>query len=182
MAMKPEQRLGRFQCLQIMKNPVLKLPVRENVFGSQPNPVPVTRQLPRNHLSLPAREDVLGTQRDRWDRLVVVVGGVTSTQGARESRVQGEEPETWPFKATTHTEVLDLYVGWCWQLEHLKYSLEKGPCWKAGCSVELPVRFGGGWAETYIRKDATRRPSTLCHYVPSIWRRYLYTKGVTGSR
>ena len=94
MAMKPEHRLGRFQCLQIMKNPVLKLPVRENVFGSQPNPVPVTRQLPRNHLSLPAREDVLGTQRDRWDRLVVVVGGVTSTQGARESRAQGEGPET----------------------------------------------------------------------------------------
>ena len=94
MAMKPEQRLGRFQCLQIMKNPVLKLPVRENVFGSQPNPIPVTRQLPRNHLSLPAREDVLGTQRDRWDRLVVVVGGVTTTQGTWESHVQGKEPET----------------------------------------------------------------------------------------
>ena len=112
---------------------------------------------------------MLGTQRDRWDRLVVVVGGVTSTQGARESRVQGEEPETWPFKATTHTEVLDLYVGWCWQLEHLKYSLEKEPCWKAGCSVELPVRFGGGWAETYIRKDATRRPSTLCCVLTQLW-------------
>ena len=36
-----------------MKNPVLRLPVRENVFGSQPHPIPVTRQLPRNHLSLP---------------------------------------------------------------------------------------------------------------------------------
>ena len=37
------------------KNPVLKLPVRENVFGSQPIPHPGTRQLPRNHL-VPARE------------------------------------------------------------------------------------------------------------------------------
>jgi len=75
------------------KNPVLKLPVRENVFRSQPNPIPVTRQLPRNHLSLPAREDVLGTQQDRRDRLVVVVGGVTPTQGTWESHVQGKEPE-----------------------------------------------------------------------------------------
>lgn len=24
-------------------------------------------------------------------------------------------------------------------------------CWKAGCSDELPVRFGGGWAETYTK-------------------------------
>jgi hypothetical protein len=37
---------------------------------------------------------MLGTQRDGWDRLVVVVGGITSTQGARENRVQGEGPET----------------------------------------------------------------------------------------
>jgi hypothetical protein len=36
-------------------------------------------------------------------------------------------------------------------------------CWKAGCSDKLPVRFGEGWAETCIRKSATRRPSTLCH-------------------
>ena len=43
------------------KNPVLKLPVRENVFGSQPNPIPVTRQLPRNHLSLPVKG------RRAWD-------------------------------------------------------------------------------------------------------------------
>jgi hypothetical protein len=55
LTMKPEQRLGRFQCLQIMKNPVLRLPVRENVFGSQPHPIPVTRQLPRNHPSLPVQ-------------------------------------------------------------------------------------------------------------------------------
>jgi hypothetical protein len=37
------------------KDPVLRLPVRENAFGSQPDPHPVTRQLPRNHL-VPARE------------------------------------------------------------------------------------------------------------------------------
>jgi hypothetical protein len=40
-------------------------------------------------------------------------------------------------------------------------SLESVLCWRAGCSEKLPVRFGEGWAETYIRKDATRRPSTL---------------------
>ena len=45
------------------KNPVLKLSVRENVFGSQPAPNPVTRQLPRNHLTFPAEGDVPGTHR-----------------------------------------------------------------------------------------------------------------------
>jgi len=44
--------------------------------------------------------------------------------------------------------------------------LETMLCWKAGCSDELPVRFGEGWAETYIRKSATRRPSTLCYLPP----------------
>ena len=43
------------------KSPVLKLAVRENAFGSHPIPHPVTRQLPRNHLSLPAKG------RRAWD-------------------------------------------------------------------------------------------------------------------
>ena len=43
------------------KNPVLKLPVRENAFGSHPSFHPVTRQLPRNHLSLPVKG------RRAWD-------------------------------------------------------------------------------------------------------------------
>jgi len=47
------------------------------------------------------------------------------------------------------------------ELGHL--ILETMLCWKAGCSDELPVRFGEGWAETCTRKSATRRPSTLCN-------------------
>ena len=43
------------------KDPVLKLTVCENAFGSQPDPHPVTRQLPRNHLSLPVKG------RRAWD-------------------------------------------------------------------------------------------------------------------
>jgi len=43
------------------KNPVLKLLVGENAFGSHPSSHPVTRQLPRNHLSLPAKG------RRAWD-------------------------------------------------------------------------------------------------------------------
>jgi hypothetical protein len=31
---------------------------------------------------------------------------------------------------------------------------------------KLPVRFGGGWAETDARKRARRRPSTLRHASP----------------
>ncbi len=34
-------------------------------------------------------------------------------------------------------------------------------CWKAGCRVEWPAQFGGGWAETCVSDDVTRRPSTL---------------------
>jgi hypothetical protein len=44
--------LGRFERLDDVKNPTLKLSIRENVFGSQPDPIPVTRQLPENHLPL----------------------------------------------------------------------------------------------------------------------------------
>src|SRR6266508_2968647 len=47
------------------KDPVLKLSVRENGFGNQPAPNPVTRQLPGNHPTFPAMGDVLGTQGDR---------------------------------------------------------------------------------------------------------------------
>jgi len=56
--------------------------------------IPVTRQLPRNHLAFPARETLLGRTRLRWNRLAVVVGGVTTTQGAWESHAQGEGPKT----------------------------------------------------------------------------------------
>ena len=43
------------------KGPVLKLAVCENAFGNHPAPHPVTRQLPRNHLSLPVKG------RRAWD-------------------------------------------------------------------------------------------------------------------
>lgn len=56
-------KLWKVQTPACVKNPVLKLSVRENVFGSQPAPNPVTRQLPRNHLTFPAKGDVSGTQR-----------------------------------------------------------------------------------------------------------------------
>jgi hypothetical protein len=36
---------------------------------------------------------------------------------------------------------------------------------------KLPVRFGGGWAETSDRKTVWRRPSTLCHELPCPRRR-----------
>ena len=34
-------------------------------------------------------------------------------------------------------------------------------CWKAGYSDELFARFGGGWAETCLSNEITRRPSIL---------------------
>jgi hypothetical protein len=49
--MNPEQMIGRLERLEDVKNPALKLSIRENVFGSQPDPIPVTRQLPENHLA-----------------------------------------------------------------------------------------------------------------------------------
>lgn len=40
-------------------------------------------------------------------------------------------------------------------------------CWKAGCSDELPVRFGGGWAETYTKmvQRAALPPYVDCLFV-----------------
>jgi integrase len=40
--------------------------------------------------------------------VAVVVGGVTTTQGARESHVQGEGPQVGPSNGSGRTEVLDL--------------------------------------------------------------------------
>jgi len=54
-------KVGKVRVPVHTKSPVLKLPVRENAFGSQSDPHPVTRQLPRNHLSLPAKG------RRAWD-------------------------------------------------------------------------------------------------------------------
>jgi site-specific recombinase XerC len=62
----------------------------------------------------------LGRNRFRWDRLAVVVGGVTTTQGVRESRTQGEGPETQSSNPRTHTEVIDLMVDVAAELGHLK--------------------------------------------------------------
>ena len=80
------------------KNPVFKLPVRENVFGNQPAPNPVTRQLPGNHLIHSIRRDALGRNGHRWGRLAIVVDGVTTIQGVWESHTQGEGPEASSFR------------------------------------------------------------------------------------
>ena len=46
-------------------------------------------------------------------------------------------------------------------------NLEKLLCWKAGCSEELPVRFGGSWAETYTKtvQRAALPPYVDCLFV-----------------
>jgi len=62
----------------------------------------------------------LGRNGYRWDRLAAVVGGVTTTQGVRESRTQGEGPETQSSNPRTHTEVIDLMVDVTAELGHLK--------------------------------------------------------------
>ena len=70
--------------------------------------MPLTRQLPGNHRTLPKRGDALGRSGLRWDGLAVVVGGVTSTQGVWESHTQGKGPEPSSFRIRPHTEELDL--------------------------------------------------------------------------
>ena len=45
-----------------------------------------------------------------------------------------------------------------WTSEEIDFS---SLCWKAGYSDELSVRFGGGWAETYLSNEITRRPSII---------------------
>ena len=100
--------VGKVRALAHAKDPVLKLSVRENVFGSQPAPIPVTRQLPENHLTFPVRGTCLGCNGHRWDRLAIVVGGVTTTQGVWESHTKGEGPEIQPSSRANYTEVLDL--------------------------------------------------------------------------
>ena len=69
----------------------------------------------------------MGRSGHRWDRLVVVVGGVTTTQGVRESRTQGEGPETQSSNPRTHTEVLDLMADVTTELGHLKKLAEGDP-------------------------------------------------------
>jgi hypothetical protein len=39
----PERRIGRSERLKNAKDPALRPSVRGNVFGSQPDPIPVTR-------------------------------------------------------------------------------------------------------------------------------------------
>jgi len=67
--------------------------------------------VPRTINPCQRKGDVPGTQRNGWDRLVVVVGGITSTQGTWECRVQGEGLETSSSETATHTEVIDLDDG-----------------------------------------------------------------------
>ena len=50
----------------------------------------------------------MGRNGYRWDRLAVVVGGVTSIQGEWESHTKGEGPEIQPSSRANYTEVLDL--------------------------------------------------------------------------
>lgn len=69
----------------------------------------------------------MGRNGYRWDRLAAVVGGVTTTQGVRESRTQGEGPETQSSNPRTHTEVLDLMVDVTTELGHLKKLAEGDP-------------------------------------------------------
>ena len=70
------------------------------MFGSQPTPMPLTRQLPGNHRTFPIPGDARGRTRMRWDGLAIVVGGVMSTQGVWESHTQGQGPEPLPSKQT----------------------------------------------------------------------------------
>ena len=69
----------------------------------------------------------MGRNGHRWDRLAVVVGGVTTTQGAWESHAQGEGPKTPSSNPGTHIEVLDLMVDVTTELGHLKKLAEGDP-------------------------------------------------------
>src|SRR5215470_10238834 len=82
--------------------------------------MPLTRQLPGNHRTLPKRGDALGRNGLRWDGLAVVVGGVTSIQGVWESHTQGKGPEPSSFRIGPHTEELDLMRDVISELGHLQ--------------------------------------------------------------
>jgi hypothetical protein len=89
----PYEILGRSERLG-MRRTRLSGPCLGNVFGSQPDPIPVIRQLPGNHLDPPLRRRLAWAVSGRggadWP---YVVGGVTPTQGAGENPVQGKGPE-----------------------------------------------------------------------------------------
>ena len=111
--------VGKVRALADAKDPVLKLSVRENVFRSQPAPIPVTRQLPENHRAFPEKGDVLGTHRapvgqtgrsSRWSNDHPGSAGKPHVgRRARGNVVQ----HGW------HTEVLDLMSDVIQELEHL---------------------------------------------------------------
>ncbi len=98
-------------------------------------------------------------------RVIIVVGGVTSTQGDGSAvagrRITGNGVQAW-----MSTEELDLMRDPLQELEHLrnKKKAETDRYWRAGCSEELPAQFCGRWTETYSSNGITRRPSThsLC--------------------
>jgi hypothetical protein len=48
--MTPERKLGKTLATGNAKVSALRPPVRGNVFGNPPHPIPVTRQLPGNRL------------------------------------------------------------------------------------------------------------------------------------
>jgi hypothetical protein len=128
---RPGRTVGRFECLVHTKNLVLRLSVGENAFGSHPDLHPVTRLLPRNHLSLPVNG------RRAWD-----AAGKLGRTG-RSSRWSNAQPGS-PGKPCTG--------GRTRTSQNFKNLL----CWKAGCMEAVPVRFGGGRAET----RALRRHNT----------------------
>jgi hypothetical protein len=83
---------------------------------------------------------VIGTHRGS---VAVVVVGVTTHQGARESLAQGEGPQVKAFQAL---KVRRWETSWetfraTWNIEVVRVMTETVLHWRAGCSEELPVRF-----------------------------------------
>jgi hypothetical protein len=112
------------------------------VFRSQPTPIPVTRQLPRNHRPLSTPGDALGRNGVCWGRLAIVVGGVTSTQGVWKSHTQGKGPEPSPSRNRFHTEVLDLMRDVTLELGHLRQLASHDPTKRFNRLYRL-LRHGG---------------------------------------
>ena len=124
----------------------------------------------RNQSRLPSRVGRQDANAVGWGSEVVIVVGVTSHQGVRERRTQGEGPQNSMFQVNPKQtavgritkpitkELLDEQCrgrnGTPVQKTQVKSSSERRVRGNA------PARCGEGWAETCGSNAVTRRPST----------------------
>src|SRR5215813_1819737 len=125
----------------------------------------------RNQSRLPSRVGRQDANAVGWGSEIVIVVGVTSHQGARESRAQGEGPQNSMFQVNPRQAAVGRIT------KPISKELPDEQCrGRNGTPVQkkiqarssserrvrgnAPARCGEGWAETCGSNVVTRRPST----------------------